>query len=197
MAYERPTVLVDMDDVLADFDGAIETRIRSDHPALAPLDPTLHYFTTKRTDDQSIIDYIHGVKNAQGFFRDLPVIDGSLEGWEQIKELGYHPRVCTAPLETNIWCVAEKLEWLDAHLGAKVADDAILDEEKWKHPGITLIDDRPDINGIDRASWVHTLFTQPYNRSIDTAFRIDNWSDPDIPTVLARCAQRAARLSMI
>lgn len=194
MTYERPIVLVDMDDVLADFDGALEQQFKAADPSYVPLDRSLGYWLQDRTDDPAIHATYWNLKHEQGFFRNLPVIPGAVEGWQQIHDLGYQPRICTAPLLTNLYCAAEKLEWIDAHLGPKAADQAILDEEKWRYDAITLIDDRPDINGADRASWIHTVFDHPYNRSLDTSFRLEGWHDTQLPQLLARCAQLYDRL---
>lgn len=96
---------------------------------------------------------------------------------------------------SNLWCIAEKLAWLDMHYGPKVADLAKFDKDKWRYNGVALIDDRPEISGASDAKWQHIIFSQAYNRHVDTEFRLENWQDPELLRLIARCSMRHSRIS--
>ncbi|MEO8691359.1 MAG: hypothetical protein ABI397_01075 [Candidatus Saccharimonas sp.] len=197
MAVERPTVLVDMDGVLADFDTELETRIRELIPGFGVTDRSKGYYVLDRLTNKEEIA-AHDIAVAQeGLFRGLLPIERSIEGWHEMVELGYHPQICTAPLALNLFCQAEKLAWVDEYLGPKVADEMIMSPDKWRYPGITLIDDNPAIKpGGNVPSWTQTIFTQGYNKHIETKYRINGWIDPNLPNILARCAERAKFLGV-
>jgi 5'-nucleotidase len=139
---------------------------------------------------------VHEITSQPGFFKELPVLPGALQGWEDLLANGYLPQICTAPLRKNPTCTPDKLAWLEEHFvprfGKYVLDTAIVDKQKFKHPGIALIDDRPVIDGAVEASWKHILFTQPYNQQTETEFRIAGWGDPMLYEALGKIAQLSA-----
>ncbi len=190
---ERRTVLVDMDGVLADFDEGVETELIRRKPSIIIPDPSLHFYIEQRFDDPEDQALVRKIQSEQGFFESLTLMDGAIDGWQRIIEGGHSPRICSAPLRSNIWCTAEKLAWLDANFGPHVADAAIIDKEKWRHDGVALIDDRPEIDE-SRATWRHIMFTRPANLSAPAEYRINGWHDPTLLTTLALCAERYDRL---
>lgn len=184
---KRPVILVDMDGVLADFDGATEQFLLQKHPDVEVIRNREHFYYKSSYSSlahQAIISELHA---SQDFFRLLPVIDGALEGWQQIIDLGYEPRICSSPLSSNQWCREEKLLWVEQHLGKHARDTAIITKNKERHDGIALIDDRPEIAGAETAQWRHILFSQSYNSHIDTDFRIHDWHDTNLERLLAAC----------
>ncbi len=180
-------MLVDMDGVLADFDGATTAYLVEHHPDIAIAERNNFYYRDDYPDPahQAIINQLHASRH---FFANLPVIDGALEGWERLYELGYEPRVCSSPLHTNEWCEAEKRDWLGRHLGRSVAMAAILTTAKHEYDGVALLDDRPTIRHADQASWQHVVFGASYNRGVPSELRITGWRDEALPDVLARAA---------
>ena len=191
---ERPVVLVDMDGVIADFDGEVTRKLRARISDFSAPDPSTHFYYTKRLSDPQHITVSREIQAAKGFFRGLQPIEGALDGWRQLEEMGYRPRICSSPLSSNLWCTAEKLEWLKEHLGSAVADTAIIDKDKSKHDGIALIDDRPIVDKAESASWQHVMFAQPYNQHIETNYRLNGWNDPKLATLMARCVENYERL---
>lgn len=182
-------VLVDMDGVLADFDNATKHYLVEHYPEIPLVDKRQHFYFRDDypdPDHQAIIKEFH---HSQYFFANLPPIPGALEGWQRLIELGYEPRVCTAPLITNPWCVAEKLAWIERHLGSATVKTAIVDIDKEKYPGIALIDDRPVVKNTELAPWQHILFSASYNQDIDTPYRLNGWSDEKLERILATIAQ--------
>lgn len=185
---ERHIVLVDMDGVLADFDGASETFLRQNHPHIPIAQRKNFYFRDDYTDlaHQAILNDLH---TSQFFFRNLPEIPGAIEGWQRIIDLGYEPRICSSPLSSNEWCEAEKLEWVEHHLGKEACKTAVITKDKEQVDGIALIDDRPTIKHAEQASWQHVVFHRPYNEHIDTPLRLKDWYDEALPLILERAAQ--------
>ena len=185
---ERQIVLVDMDGVLADFDGASEAFLRQNYPHVPVAQRQSFYFRDDYIDTthQAILNDLH---TSQFFFRDLPEVPGAIEGWQRIIDLGYEPRICSSPLTSNEWCKAEKLEWVEQHLGEEALKTAVITSDKEQVAGIALIDDRPVIKNADQATWQHIVFHQPYNQHIDTDLRLRDWYDENLSAILERAAQ--------
>ena len=183
-----PTVLVDMDGVMADFVGLTSTHLRQNHPDIPVVEHTAFYYREDYPDPahQKIISQIHC---SQFFFRDMPPVKGALEGWQRIKELGYHPVICTAPLRANPWCQPEKLQWVEYYLGPEAAHEAVVDKHKESHDGIALIDDRPVLKNAHDATWQHVVFDTSYNQDSPSSLRLNGWDDPNLETILAECAR--------
>ncbi len=69
---ERLIVNVDMDGVLANFDGALETKLIAAHPGIIIPDRHHHFYMSKRSDDPLLMERINVIKDAQGFFPCSP-----------------------------------------------------------------------------------------------------------------------------
>jgi len=178
-----------MDGVLADFEGAALAHVQKLHPgAVIPL--MTQFRVHHNFDDETIQRDIIALINSEGFFRGLPLIDSALDGWQTLINLGYHPRICSSPLSTNPWCDQEKRQWLTKHLGNDVAQDAVIDKNKYKHGGIALIDDRTDLLHADKAPWQQIIFDASYNQDFATDYRIYGWNDPALPELLQRADLR-------
>lgn len=191
---ERPTVFVDMDGVVADFDSELERRLLLVDPTIDISDKSSNFYLDKRMKTAAAAALARSLANEQGFFLSLPPIEGAVEAWQKMEDDGFHPRILSKPLKTNPWCESEKLEWLDAIYGPKVASEAILSDDKAGFDGITLIDDRETIPDAESAKWQHVLFSKPSNLEVATDFRLDGWTDPSLNTLLARCALRYSSL---
>lgn len=187
---KQPIILVDMDGVLADFDKATDDFLTS-HPDNIPLVPRDQFYYHHNYTDQRHREIITSLHTQQHFFRNLPLIDGALEGWQRIIDLGYQPRICSSPLHTNKWCKEEKLAWLAEHFGKEVADNAIIDKRKYLHDGIALIDDRPELEGSNEATWEHIVFSASYNQTSPATLRLQDWRDPLLGEILAQCHKRS------
>ena len=186
MNTNRPIVLVDMDGVLADFDAGIESQLAADILAAAPFsNRTSFYIRDTYPEHQEAIEAIH---NAEGFFRNLPLIEGAIDGWQSLLDLGYEPRICSSPLLSSVDCEGEKLAWLEEHFvphfGPSVVENALITRDKFSCDGIALIDDKPDIKRMDEASWQHIVFDHPYNQKTTSTLRLHGWHDPNLKQLL-------------
>jgi 5'-nucleotidase len=182
---EAPNALVDMDGVLAGFDYEVERQLALHHPDIViPPQRTNFYISADYPDH---LELVRGISDQEGFFAELPLIEGAIEGWHRIMACGFTPRICSSPISTNPYCEAEKLDWLKRHLvpefGSWVIEQAIITKEKEKVDGVALFDDRPEVANAEDARWQHIVFDQPYNRHIALP-RLRGWLDPNLPQLL-------------
>jgi 5'-nucleotidase len=188
---ERPTVLVDMDGVLADFDGKMNELMREHMPHITPVERQNFYYAQDYPEHEAQLSEL---SLQEGFFSSLSVVEGAIEGWNRILEAGYNPRICSSPIRANPYCTQEKLGWVEQELvprfGKLVLDQAVITRDKHEVPGIALIDDRPALRLAEVAMWQHIVYDQPYNKA-STAPRLFGWDDPNLETLLARAAQAA------
>lgn len=189
---DRPIVLVDMDGVLADFDAGVERELAAElATAVSFADRTSFYIRDSLPEHHDTVEAIH---NADGFFRNLPLMEGALEGWQALIDLGYEPRICSSPLMSHLQCEAEKLAWLEEHFvphfGPSVVETAIITRDKYLAAGIALIDDKPDIKRVDEAEWTHIVFDHSYNKSAASSLRLNGWNDPNLAELLTLAHQK-------
>lgn len=180
-------MLVDMDGVLADFDGLVLERL---HRSIARVARTNFYIAQ---DYPEHMYHVREITSHPDFFKQLPVVDGALDGWEKMLDLGYDPRICSAPLSSNRFSVEGKLTWLRQifvpKFGEAVVNRAIIDKQKYKYQGRVLIDDRPEVDtGSGQAQWKHVVFDRPYNQDSSAELRLLNWRDTELDSVLERAA---------
>lgn len=180
------TVLVDMDGVLADFDGRVIELLRQDYPEVPIPDSRTNFYIADdfATEHQAAVAEI---QSREGFFAGMQPLPFVFNGLQRIINYGYEPRICTANLTANATCSAEKLEWLERHFGRRfgtLALDAIIDKDKHLHDGVALIDDKPDIPHATTAPWTHVSFAQPYNIRTSAPLRLNGWMDHGMPRLL-------------
>lgn len=181
---EKPVILVDMDDVMADFYTAALTSL-----PIHVRRPRTEFYV-ERNYPNEFHSKIEKTYLTPGFFKNLAPIPGLHEGWQKLIDNGYAPRVASSPVALNTTCVKDKLAWLERVMvpdfGPSITQQATIDADKWKYPAIALFDDRPSVPrglyGADTAQWQHILFgweNLPIVPLADTAFRLINWNDID------------------
>lgn len=166
-------ILVDMDDVLADFEGEFLTRWKAqypDKPCIELKDRTT--FSLDKQYPEELHDLIKSIYHIPGFCKSLPPIPGSLEAVLDMKQEGHEVFICTAPLSKYESCVLEKYEWTEQHLGMEWTKKIILTKDKTLVRGDFLIDDNPDIKGVAVPVWEQVIFDKPYNGNITSKKRL-------------------------
>lgn len=171
-------VLVDMDGVLADFEGHLMAEWRARYPNtfdLAREDRTTFYLSRQfpKEHRQKLFDIMY----SQQFFASLPAIPGGREALEQMDAMGWEVFLCSSPLLSNKTGASEKYAWVEKHLGADWLGRLILAPDKTMVQGDILIDDRPEITGAATPTWEHVLYDHPYNRHVNGKRRLtwENW----------------------
>lgn len=177
---EREVVLVDMDGVLADFDKkALESL-----PLEVERVTRQNFYVAHDYPEHDAL--IRAATAHPNFFEELELVEGALEGWQQLIDLGYDPVICSAPLSSNSRSVEGKKLFLAKHFapkfGKQVVERAIFDKKKHSHSGLALIDDRPE---IEEGEWRHIVFDRPYNQLSKAAFRLFSWQDPNLAEILS------------
>ena len=184
MNDNRRTVLVDMDNVLANFDTA----------AVAHLDPAeiveREQFYVAKDYPPHIAATIVEAYAKENFFSNLDELPGSMEGWQAMLDVGLLPRIASAVPEVSKTGKKDKISWLNKKMvprfGSSVVSEAIFDRNKWRYDAIVILDDNPQLakgpDGTSLASWEQILFgwaNKPKVPMAQTAFRLLDWSDPD------------------
>lgn len=182
---EAPTVLVDMDGVLADFDKEILNRLAERHPDIPIAPSRVNFYIAE--DYPEHVELIRSMSDEEGFFDALPLVDGALDGWQRILSSGYTPRICSSPIRTNPHSKEEKLGWLERHFvpvfGSWVVGRAIITKNKEDYDGLALLDDRPELKNAYKATWQHIIFDKPYNQQSRQP-RLYGWKDSNLLELL-------------
>jgi 5'-nucleotidase len=188
--FEKPVVLVDMDNVLAKFNQGVTTTIETELPQVDARRQIKSFYIAD--DFPEISEIVKNIPNRLGFFSTLQVMEGAIEAWAKLIESGYHPRVCSSPLKTHPNCKNEKLEWLDIHFsphfGPQVRDEAYIESDKTKFDGLALIDDKPNVRGKYTPTWKQILFAQSHNVFSDAEYKLNSWSDEQLVPMLGKIA---------
>lgn len=90
---ERLPVYVDMDGVLADFDGEVERRLLAIDSTIDVSDRSSDFYITRRLKDDRSVSLAREIQASQGFFASLQPIEGAKEAWMQLEAAGMRPRV--------------------------------------------------------------------------------------------------------
>jgi 5'-nucleotidase len=170
-------ILIDMDDVLSDFDGEFYTRWNKLHPdklIVPPEERKCFYIKDELPEEYTRM--IRDINTAPGFISSLPEITGGVKAIKEIAENGNEVFICTSPLNAYKNCVLEKYEWIEKHLGFEWTLKLILTKDKTIVKGDILIDDKPEVIGVAEPTWEHILFDKPYNRHITNRRRL-NWNN--------------------
>ncbi|KAM9210976.1 5'(3')-deoxyribonucleotidase, cytosolic type [Dugong dugon] len=179
-------VLVDMDCVLADFEGGLLRSFRRRFPAdpHVPLEERRGFLVCEqyRALRPDLADKVASVYEAPGFFLDLEPIPGALEAMREMKDMeDTEVFICTSPLMKYEHCVREKYRWVEKHLGPQFVERIILTRDKTVVLGDLLIDDKDTIQGREKTPrWEHILFTCCHNQHLalpPTRRRLLSWSD--------------------
>uniref|UniRef100_K7FEM4 5', 3'-nucleotidase, cytosolic n=1 Tax=Pelodiscus sinensis TaxID=13735 RepID=K7FEM4_PELSI len=182
----RLRVLVDMDGVLADFEGAVLRAFLARYPGEAHVEladrrgfSVLEQYRCLREDLEAKVANIY---ESPGFFLGLEPIPGAIEAMkEMIHMLDTDVFICTTPLLKYEHCILEKYHWVEKHLGPKFVERLILTRDKTVVSADLLFDDKETIQGAEpKPSWEHILFTCCHNKHLELQpprRRLQSWAD--------------------
>jgi 5'-nucleotidase len=173
-------ILVDMDGVVADYDGEFLQRWKLRHADkfYVPLEARTTFYV-KDNYPEELQPLVAEILLESGFFRNMLPVPGAKEALEEMQSMGLEVFICTSPLSTYKNCVLEKYEWVEKVLGSSWVRQIILTKDKTIIKGDFLIDDKPSITGAEEhPDWEHILYDRPYNRETNKK-RItwNNWRE--------------------
>nr|XP_060620694.1 5'(3')-deoxyribonucleotidase, cytosolic type [Anolis sagrei ordinatus] len=184
---ERPLrVLVDMDGVLADFEGGALRGFKASFPGEPRVELAQRRgFSTQeqyRSLREDLGAKLASVYESKGFFLGLDPIPGAVDAMqEMIKMPNIEVFLCTSPLRKYKYCVQEKYQWVDKHLGPAFVERIILTRDKTVVSADLLFDDKDTIRGVEpNPSWEHILFSCCHNKHLKLEppqRRLESWKD--------------------
>jgi 5'(3')-deoxyribonucleotidase len=157
-------LLLDMDGPLADFDRhfyekCTELGYTFDVPG---IEHQKHRFFTEHMVNYAERKAAREMVDSAGWFEQLPVTPGAIDGVRELLDFGVDVWVCTKPLEVNPTCRDAKAAWLREHF-PELERKLIVAPDKALVTGDVLLDDAPHLGQVERASWRPIVFTAPYN----------------------------------
>ena len=175
-------ILVDQDGVLANFEQAFyqawtQSPMQAEFPALLP--EARRHFYPRDDYPEKFAQATRELIASKGFFRNLPPMPGAVAALSAMQAAGHEVVICTAPINEYQYCVPEKYEWVEEHLGMEWTRRMVVTKDKTLVYGDVLIDDRPEIHGHRQPQWQHVLYDQPYNRGVAHTPRLtwNNWQE--------------------
>ncbi|XP_074116836.1 5'(3')-deoxyribonucleotidase, cytosolic type [Sminthopsis crassicaudata] len=179
-------VLVDMDGVLADFEGGLLRgfRLRFPQEPYVTLEERRGFSAREQYGAlrPDLADKVASVYEAPGFFLELEPIPGALQAMQEMKCMkDTEVFICTSPLQKYGYCVSEKYHWVNKYLGPEFVERIIMTRDKTVVAADLLIDDKDTIKGQEEnPSWEHILFTCCHNQHLNLSpskRRLHSWSD--------------------
>ncbi len=175
-----PVFLLDMDGPMADFDRYFFDRCAEEGwPVDVSLENQTHRFATAHIIDGDHAAEARAMVDAPGWFAELPVTPGAIDGVIALEDAGMDLWVCTKPLDANPTCVNDKLDWIERHFPS-LRSKVIVAPDKSMIRGDVLFDDAIDFGQVARASWLPVIFAAPFNGTGSEWDRFTNrktWDD--------------------
>jgi len=159
-------LLVDMDGVICDLNKEVLNQLSIYRPDLyeqAPKELTKFYI--EDYFDEEGKKFVNNILREPMFFAFLPEMEGAVDALNELKK-EFDVFICTAPLLENSTCASDKFDWVLSHLGYEWTRKLIISKDKTVIDGDFLIDDKPEIDGIQEPIWQRIVYDAPYNKNI-------------------------------
>ncbi|XP_029456424.1 5'(3')-deoxyribonucleotidase, cytosolic type [Rhinatrema bivittatum] len=179
-------VLVDMDGVLADFEGGLLRAYRLRYPGEPHVELAARRGFSVRQQYCDVREdlgaKIASIYESPGFFLDLEPVPGAIEAMKEMSNMdNIEVFICTSPLRQYKHCVQEKYLWVEKHLGLKFVERIIMTRDKTLVAADLLFDDKEVIEGLEcYPSWEHILFSCYHNQHVvllPPHRRLQSWAD--------------------
>lgn len=185
-------ILIDQDGVLANFDKAVDNVLAAHGYDPAELQRT-EWETTNdvaRVFGEDAARLIDDARWSSGFYRNLEVVEGAVEGVENLLRGGNRVVVCTAPSLENQTCASEKIAWIAEHF-PDLRKSFVVCKDKTLVRGHVLVDDKPDVSGDSTPLWEHMLFRTRGNAHVTHEHLVDGWAEWEKVANMATARERA------
>lgn len=162
-------ILVDMDGVLADVYVQFQ-KFEKLHRGSEISESELRGLP----EQQAFPNGYHHL-NTEGFFRDAPVMAGSIEGLKKLNE--QHKVYIVSSAVEYPSCLIDKVHWLAEHFPFIHWTQIILCGDKKAIQGDVMIDDHP--KNLNHFQGTRIMFTQSHNldHTNDSFHRVSNWEE--------------------
>ncbi|XP_005339534.3 5'(3')-deoxyribonucleotidase, mitochondrial isoform X3 [Ictidomys tridecemlineatus] len=179
-------VLVDMDGVLADFEGGFLKKFRARFPDLPfiALEDRRGFWVSEQYGllRPGLSEKAISIWETKNFFFELEPLPGAVQAVKQMASLqNTDVFICTSPIKMFKYCPYEKYAWVEKHFGPDFLEQIVLTRDKTVVSADILIDDRPDITGAEpHPTWEHVLFTSCHNQHLQLQpphRRLLSWAD--------------------
>lgn len=172
----KPTVLVDQDGPLSDFNGyffqrCVEEGIEFD----CAYEEQTHRIALDHIQDREQRRFARRMVEQPGWFLELPVVQGAQAGMEELASVA-DVWICTKPLEANPTCRDDKAHWILEHFGSGWEQRVIIAPNKSLVWGDILLDDGPKLAWLDIASWSPMIFPLSFNGLGSEWAHIPSWT---------------------
>uniref|UniRef100_A0A8K9USR2 Uncharacterized protein n=1 Tax=Oncorhynchus mykiss TaxID=8022 RepID=A0A8K9USR2_ONCMY len=186
---KRLRVLVDMDGVIADFEGGFLKKYRARYPnePYITLEDRRGFWVSSQYGNlrSDLCEKAISIWESKDFFIELEPLPGGVQAVKEMAKMeNTDVFICTSPIKHYIHCPGEKYAWIEKHLGYDFLDQIILTRDKTvvtgdssvcsKYLTVRLIYKQPN------PSWEHILFTACHNKHIlpsSSHRRLLSWAD--------------------
>lgn len=159
-------IAVDLDGVLADFEGHLNLRLdmAGERAATIPRVRTEWDLMAGLTHDEKRV--MRDILERPGFFAGLDPLPGAKRALENLVDRGHEVFIVTSPYVSNPTCASDKMAWVERHLGRGWATKRlVITTDKTRVRADVLIDDKPVITGSRTPEWERIFFGDyEYNR---------------------------------
>ncbi|XP_069761690.1 5'(3')-deoxyribonucleotidase, mitochondrial-like isoform X2 [Narcine bancroftii] len=147
----RLRVLLDMDGVLADFEGGFLRKYKDTYPAepcVELADRRGFWVSAQYGQLQAdLCEKAISIWESKNFFIELDPLPGAVEAVKEMANMkNTDVFICTSPIKKYDHCPFEKYAWVEKHLGKEFLELMVLTRDKTLILGNVLIDDKPDIS---------------------------------------------------